>query len=170
MPVVIHLSSVARHKIIKTMKPVLLIIIAFFICSFVWSKCQSIKWFAEAEKIYMAKFKELKSLDYSYLLSKIGQPHENEEKIVNGHLFLLGWMVNEPGAIGGIVNDKSPIKKPSKPLSEIDEVEVIGYVDFIYPIPFTKRIHKGWSINFLKKKNGEIRVIYPKENDQIKSV
>ena len=118
----------------------------------------------------MAKFKELKSLDYSYLLSKIGQSHQNEEKIVNGHLFLLGWMVNEPGAIGRIVNDKSPRNNPSKPINEIDEVEVIGYVDFIYPIPFTKRIHKGWSINFFKKKNGEIRVIYPQENDQIKNV
>jgi len=118
----------------------------------------------------MAKFKELKSLDYSYLLSKIGQPHENEEKIVNGHLFLLGWIVNEPDAIGRIVNDKSPISNPSKPLNEIDEVEVRGYVDFIYPLPFTKRIHTGWSINFFKKKNGEIRVIYPQENDQIKNV
>ena len=152
------------------MKPILFTIIALFICSFVWSKYQSIKWFAEAEEIYMAKFKELKSLDYSYLLSKIGQSHQNEEKIVNGHLFLLGWMVNEPGAIRGFVNGKSPINNPSKPLNEIDEVEVIGYVDFIYPIPFTKRIRKGWSINFFKKKNGEIRVIYPQENDQIKNV
>ena len=152
------------------MKLVLLIIIAVFLCFFVWSKYQSIKWFAEAEKIYMAKCKELKSLDYSYLLSKIGQSHQNEEKIVNGHLFLLGWMVNEPGAIGRIVNDKSPRNNPSKPINEIDEVEVIGYVDFIYPIPFTKKIHKGWSINFFKNKSGEIRVIYPQEDDQIKSV
>ena len=152
------------------MKLVLLIIIAVLICSFVWSKYQSIKWFAEAEKIYMAKFKELKSLDYSYLLSKIGQPHQNEERIVNGHLFLLGWMVREPGAIRGFVNDKSPIDNPSNPINEIDEVEVRGYVDFIYLIPFTKKIHKGWSINFFKNKIGEIRVIYPQEDDQIKSV
>ena len=152
------------------MKPILFTIIALFICSFVWAKYQSIKWFAEAEEIYMAKFKELKSLDYSYLLSKIGQRHQNEEKIVNGHLFLLGWVVNEPGAIRGIVNDKSSRNNLSKPLNEIDEVEVRGYVDFIYPIPFTKKIHKGWSINFFKKTNGEIRVIYPQENDQIKNV
>lgn len=152
------------------MKLILLIIVAFFICSFVWSKYQSIKWLAEAEEIYMAKFKELKSLDYSYLLSKIGQPHENEQKIINGHLFLLGWMVSEPGGIGGIVNDKSPTNNASRPLNEIDEVEVIGYVDFIYPIPFIKRIHKGWSINFFKKEDGEIRVIYPQENEQIRNV
>jgi hypothetical protein len=170
MAVVIHLSSAVRYKIIRIMKVLLLIIIALFICSFVCSKYQSIKWFAEAEKIYMAKFKELKSLDYSYLLSKIGQPHEYEEKIVNGHLFLIGWMVNEPGAIGGFVNDKLPINNPSKPLNEIDEVEIKGYVDFVYPIPFTKRIHKGWSINFFKKKDGGIRLIYPMENEQIKNV
>lgn len=146
------------------MKMILIIIgVTIGIC-YLWSKYQYITCYQDAKMIYMAKFEELKKMSFSELLSRIGKAHDEKEKVVKGHHFLVGWRVDEPGALGAFVSDKTPRKPTSKPLSEIDEVEVNGYVDFIYPIPFTRLVHCGWSFNFFKKKNGDIRVVFPKHD------
>lgn len=146
------------------MKMALVIIGVLVGICYLWSKYQQVAWHQGAEAIYMAKFEELKKMSFSDLLSRVGKAHDEEEKVVKGHQFLVGWRVDEPGAMGAYVNDKAPAKSTSKPLSDIDELEVNGYVDFIYPIPFTRFVHYGWSINFFKKKNGDIRVVFPKQD------
>lgn len=130
--------------------------------SYAWTKYQKIVWFSEAHRLYMTAFNELKSLEFDELLSRIGKPHDEERHLIRGHQFLTGWRVDEPGTVGAFVNDSAPLKVASKPVSEIDELEVVGYVDFVYPIPFIKSVHSGFSFNFFKKRDGELRVVYPR--------
>jgi len=136
---------------------------------FIWVKFQQTRWRNNADDLYFEKFYELKAVDFDSLLDKIGQPHSKKEHTIDGHSFVVGWRVDKLDAFspqfGGFekIDDNTPTNVWEGQRSWIEVVEIRGYVDYVQPIPFLKRISFGDTFNFLRKKDGSLDVGFPSQ-------
>ena len=120
----------------------------------IWTRYQFVRWSDTAGVIADRQMDLLKQMSFESLAQRAGQAHELRSEVVDGHAFLIGWQADWPGGFTmldrdpaeGTVTRKSPEQGPNG-----EELEVRGFVDFVYPLVVTKRLHMGLAFRFTRR-------------------
>ena len=112
---------------------VIIIVIISWVIAINIQKAQRIP---SANKLINEKLEELESKEFDKLVEMIGKGYLQENKVINGVTYYMGYIVSKPNIVSGIhTSESAKVATEIESGEVIDKVEVTGYVDCITIIP-----------------------------------
>lgn len=119
------------------MKIIIIVIVLIAIAWFIAIKIQEAQRIPIADKLINEKLKELESKKFDELVKLIGKGYTQENKVVKGVTYYMGYIISKPKIVSGIhTSDSAKVATAIDPGEIIDKIEISGYVDCITIIPF----------------------------------
>jgi hypothetical protein len=121
----------------------------------VWIRYQFVRWSDAARVLCDRQVDDLKQMSFDSLAQRAGEAHDVRREVVDGHSFLIGWQADWPGQMAVLDHDRPPgalLQGVSEDRPRRNEVEVRGFVDFIYPLILTNRLHVGVAFHLTRRR------------------
>ena len=119
------------------MKIIIIVIVLIAIAWFIAIKIQEAQRIPVANKLINEKLDELESKEFDELVKLIGKGYAQENKVVKGITYYMGYIISKPNTVSGIhTSNGAKTTTEIKPDEIINKIEIVGYVDCITIIPF----------------------------------
>lgn len=113
-----------------------------------WIRYEYVRWSDTARSLLDREAERLRQMDFEQLAAHAGQPHATRLEVVGGYPFLIGWVVNWSEALAAAEPTAAARARPDAGPHEDPALAVQGFVDFLYPLVFTKKLHAGLAFRF----------------------